>query len=131
MDVTINSLFREPCAVKAAYPVLTGGLGRRTVRSRALILPTWNVALPTHIVSTVRIEEMAVPHVEHKLVFRAMGDRSVGIEAPDHGLAGDVDMHDAWSCTSSLRVIPPPPKPGTMLPYHTIVRGRCHDSALC
>src|SRR5216683_1096667 len=43
MDVTIKSLFREPCAVKAAYPVLTGGLGRRTVRQRALILPTWNV----------------------------------------------------------------------------------------
>jgi hypothetical protein len=35
------------------------------------------------------------------------------------------------SCTSSLRVIPPPPKPGTMLPYHTIVRGRCHDSVPC
>ena len=32
MEVTINSLFREPCAVKAAYSVLTGGLGRRTVR---------------------------------------------------------------------------------------------------
>src|SRR6266516_4791638 len=35
------------------------------------------------------------------------------------------------SCTSSLRVIPPPPKPGTMLPYHTIVRGYCHDAAPC
>src|SRR5216683_8120552 len=45
MDVTIKSLFREPCAVKAAYPVLTGGLGRRTVRQRALILPTWNVVI--------------------------------------------------------------------------------------
>ena len=30
--VSINSLFREPCAVKATYSVLTGGLGRRTVR---------------------------------------------------------------------------------------------------
>src|SRR5712691_1555327 len=47
MDVTIKSLFREPCAVKAAYPVLTGGLGRRTVRQRALILPTWNVDFST------------------------------------------------------------------------------------
>src|SRR5262249_4625001 len=34
------SLFREPCAVKAASTVLTGGLGRRTARQRALILPT-------------------------------------------------------------------------------------------
>ncbi len=34
------SLSREPCAVKAARTDLTGGLGRRTVRSRALILPT-------------------------------------------------------------------------------------------
>ena len=39
---------------------------------------------------------MAVPHVEHKLVFCAMGDGSVGIEAPDHGLAGDVNMHDEF-----------------------------------
>src|SRR5262245_10885746 len=29
-------------------------------------------------------------------------------------------------CTSSVRVIPPLPKLGTMLPYDTIVRGRCH-----
>src|SRR5713101_8798344 len=35
------------------------------------------------------------------------------------------------SCTCTLRVIPPPPKLGTMLPYYTIVRGRCHDSAPC
>ena len=34
------SLFREPCAVKVACTVLTGGLGRRAVRERALILPT-------------------------------------------------------------------------------------------
>src|SRR5439155_7859963 len=47
MEVTIKSLFREPCAVKAAYPVLTGGLGRRTVRQRALILPTGNLDDPT------------------------------------------------------------------------------------
>src|SRR5712691_4264883 len=33
MEVTIKSRFREPCAVKAAYPVLTGGLGRRTVKA--------------------------------------------------------------------------------------------------
>ena len=39
---------------------------------------------------------MAVPHVEHKIVFHAMGDGSVGIEAPDHGLAGDVHMHDEF-----------------------------------
>jgi hypothetical protein len=35
------------------------------------------------------------------------------------------------SCTSILRVIPPPPKPGTMLPYHTNMRGACHDFAPC
>ena len=34
------SLSREPCAVKAARTGLTGGLGRRAVRERALILPT-------------------------------------------------------------------------------------------
>ena len=50
--------------------------------------------LTTHIFSTFRIEEIAVPHVENKLVFRAMCDGSVGIEAPDHGLACDVNMHD-------------------------------------
>ena len=33
-------LSREPCAVKAARTGLTGGLGRRAVRERALILPT-------------------------------------------------------------------------------------------
>ena len=38
---------------------------------------------------------------------------------------------DARSCTSSLRLIPAPPKSGTMLPYHTIVRGHYHDSAPC
>src|SRR6266850_5744637 len=48
------------------------------------------------MVSAFRIEEMAVPHVEHKLVFCATGDGSVGIEAPDHGLAGDVNMHDEF-----------------------------------
>src|SRR5437016_5680382 len=37
----------------------------------------------------------------------------------------------AGSCTLSLRIIPPPPKSGTMLPYHTIVRERCHDSSSC
>src|SRR2546428_5435940 len=54
------------------------------------------VGLTTHIFSTFRIEEIAVPHVENKLVFRAMGDGSVGIEAPDHGLACDVNMHDEF-----------------------------------
>ncbi len=33
-------LSREPCAVKVACTVLTGGLGKRAVRQRALILPT-------------------------------------------------------------------------------------------
>jgi len=37
---------------------------------------------------------MAVPHVENKIVFHAMCDWSVGIEAPNYGLAGDVNMHD-------------------------------------
>ena len=37
---------------------------------------------------------MAVPHVENKIVFNAMCDWSVCIEAPDHGLACDVNMHD-------------------------------------
>src|SRR5215831_16836163 len=32
------------------------------------------------------------------------------------------------SCTCSLRIIAAPRKPGTMPPYHTIVRGLCHDS---
>ena len=41
-------------------------------------------SLPTHIVSAFRIEEMAVPHVENKLVFCAMGDWSVGIETPEY-----------------------------------------------
>ena len=40
MEVTIKSLSREPCAVKVARTVLTGGLGRRTIWQRALILPT-------------------------------------------------------------------------------------------
>src|SRR5207253_6838193 len=53
-------------------------------------------SLPTHIVAAFRIEEMAVPHVEHKIVFRAKGDWSVGIEAPDHGVACDVHMHDEF-----------------------------------
>ena len=39
---------------------------------------------------------MAVPHVERKIVFRAKGNWSVGIEAPDQGLAGDVHMHDEF-----------------------------------
>src|SRR3989454_8271614 len=34
----------------------------------------------------------------------------------------------AGSCTCSLRIIAAPRKPGTMPPYHTIVRGLCHDS---
>ena len=34
-------LSREPCAVKVACTVLTGGLGKRAVRQRALILPTY------------------------------------------------------------------------------------------
>src|SRR5215470_3129058 len=34
-----------------------------------------------------------------------------------------------WSCALSLRIIAPPRKPGTMPPYHPIVRGLCHDSA--
>ena len=38
-------LFREPCAMKAASTVLTGGLGRRTERQRALILPTGTAPL--------------------------------------------------------------------------------------
>jgi hypothetical protein len=50
--------------------------------------------LTTHIFSAFRIEEMAVPHVENKIVFHAMGDWSVCIEAPNHGLAGDVNMHN-------------------------------------
>ena len=33
---------REPCAVKAARTVLTGGMGKRAVRQRALSLPTRN-----------------------------------------------------------------------------------------
>src|SRR4029450_11309620 len=32
------------------------------------------------------------------------------------------------SCTCSLRIIAPPRKPGTMPPYHAIVRGVRHDS---
>ena len=36
----VTSFSREPCAMKAASTVLTGGLGRRTERQRALILPT-------------------------------------------------------------------------------------------
>jgi hypothetical protein len=35
------------------------------------------------------------------------------------------------SCTSSLRVIPLPPKPDKIPPCHTIVRGRRHDAAPC
>jgi len=41
------------------------------------------------------------------------------------------EQPNGWSCTSSLRLIPAPPKSGTMLPYHTIVRGHYHDSAPC
>jgi hypothetical protein len=50
--------------------------------------------LTTHIFSAFRIEEMAVPHVEQKLVFHAMGDWGVGVEPPNHGLACDVHMHN-------------------------------------
>src|SRR5690349_15969722 len=35
------------------------------------------------------------------------------------------------SCTSSLRVIPPPSKPGTMALHHTTMRGHGHDSVPC
>ena len=35
------------------------------------------------------------------------------------------------SCPSSLRILPPLPKPGTMLPYHTLMRERCRDAAPC
>src|SRR6266567_2979101 len=38
---------------------------------------------------------------------------------------------DIGSCTSSLRLIPPPSKPGTMAPQHTTRRGHDHDSAPC
>jgi hypothetical protein len=40
-------------------------------------------------------------------------------------------LRSSRSCTLSLRIIPPPSKPGTMLPYHTMVRERCHDSSSC
>src|SRR5713101_3946284 len=70
MDVTIKSLFREPCAVKAAYPVLTGGLGRRTVRQRALILPTWNVDVST----SSRLMLRSSRHT----AYRPWGDRRAG-----------------------------------------------------
>jgi len=49
-------------------------------------------------------------------------------------LAAQVAQSLSWSsrsCPSSLRVIPPPSKPGRMLPYHTTMRGRCHDRAPC
>jgi hypothetical protein len=46
MDISCKPSFsREPCAMKAASTVLTGGLGRRTERQRALILPTGNEPL--------------------------------------------------------------------------------------
>src|SRR5262249_36660650 len=37
----IISLCREPYEARASRTGLTGGLGRRAVRYRALILPTW------------------------------------------------------------------------------------------
>ena len=41
INVIVNCpLYREPCAVKVARTVLTGGLGKRTLGQRALILPT-------------------------------------------------------------------------------------------
>src|SRR5215475_9774041 len=33
-----------------------------------------------------------------------------------------------WLCTYSLRIIASPRKPGTMPPYHPMVRGLCYDS---
>ena len=55
---------------------------------------TCSMSVTTHIFPAFRIEEIAVPHVENKIVFHAMCDWSVCIEAPDHGLACDVNMHD-------------------------------------
>src|SRR6266508_3613575 len=50
---------------------------------------------------------MAVPHVEHKIVFHAMCDWSVGIEAPDHGSACDVIPPDTKQyVTCSLANLP-------------------------
>jgi len=34
------TIFREPCEVKVSRTGLTGGMGRRTARQRALCLPT-------------------------------------------------------------------------------------------
>src|SRR5262249_19281666 len=54
------------------------------------------------------------------------------------GLLGDQEsaLHEAFLslkigrglCTYRLRIIAPPRKPGTMPPYHPMVRGLCHDA---
>jgi hypothetical protein len=46
-------------------------------------------------------------------------------------VADPTDHPHERSCTLSLRIIPPLPKSGKMLPYHTIMRERCRDSAPC
>src|SRR4030095_12191792 len=51
------------------------------------------------------------------------------------GFGADVERKAKFSmetikglCTYSLRIIAPPRNPGTMPPYHPMVRGLCHDS---
>jgi DNA-binding ferritin-like protein len=74
--------------------IRTGELQAWFLAEHLVDTPNVVVGLTTHILSAFRIEEMAVPHVENKIVFNAMCDWSVCIEAPDHGLACDVNMHD-------------------------------------
>jgi hypothetical protein len=90
MEVTINALFREPCAVKAAYPVLTGGLGRRTVRQRALILPTWNLAFLDRVKPALRL-------VTYDEAMRAQAEAVFRQRGRDHQLS--------WCDTISFVVV--------------------------
>ena len=69
------SLSREPYAVKAARTVLTGGLGKRAVRQRTLILPTY-----------------VAPAVRRESGMEECGNTS-GIQVPDEPLELSVVDH--------------------------------------
>src|SRR5712691_4198468 len=59
--------------------------------------------------------------------------KEFGTQRNVRGRQAWLDIWQGWrrSCTSSLRVIPPPSKPGIMALHHTTMRGHGHDSAPC
>src|ERR1700730_1349750 len=57
----IISFSREPYEAKVSRTGLTGGMGRRTVRQRALCLPSGNVRVPKTSLSRSAMLVMATP----------------------------------------------------------------------